>query len=422
MAIQRGTADLPATADGHRTALVMSGGGARGAYEAGVLGYLLDDLPHRLGRPIHFDIVTGTSVGAIHACYVAGTMGDPAAGVGLADIWRSLDVGGVYDLGAADLIAIPLRLLGLSGERRPAEPGIPERLAGVLDTRPLERLVRERIPWAELRRRIDAGAIESVAVTATEMGSGKSIVWVDNRAGVVRPWVHDPFVIARPVRLNPGYALASSAIPFLFPVLKIGDGYYCDGGLRLNTPLAPALRLGADRLLIVGLQHHPTPEEEARLAPAREARYNSRAYLGGKVLNALLLDHVDYDVDRLRLVNAILDTGIRLYGPDFLPRMNETIEALRGTPYKVVKNLYLRPSRDLGVIATDCLEQHHPPTGLRRQLSHAVIRYAVHGVVAEADLLSYVLFDRCYADHLIELGRADAEAHADDLAAFFAEG
>ncbi len=422
MAIQRGTADLPATADGHRIALVMSGGGARGAYEAGVLGYLLDDLPHRLGRPIHFDIVTGTSVGAIHACYVAGTMGDPAAGVGLADIWRSLDVGGVYDLGAADLIAIPLRLLGLSGERRPAEPGIPERLAGVLDTRPLERLVRERIPWAELRRRIDAGAIESVAVTATEMGSGKSIVWVDNRAGVVRPWVHDPFVIARPVRLNPGYALASSAIPFLFPVLKIGDGYYCDGGLRLNTPLAPALRLGADRLLIVGLQHHPTPEEEARLAPAREARYNSLAYLGGKVLNALLLDHVDYDVDRLRLVNAILDTGIRLYGPDFLPRMNETIEALRGTPYKVVKNLYLRPSRDLGIIATDCLEQHHPPTGLRRQLSHAFIRYAVHGVVAEADLLSYVLFDRCYADHLIELGRADAEAHADDLAAFFAEG
>ena len=422
MAIQRGTADLPATADGRRIALVMSGGGARGAYEAGVLRYVLDDLPRRIGRPVHFDIVTGTSVGAIHACYVAGAMGQPGAGTRLVDIWRSLEVGGVYELGAADLIAVPLRLLGLSGERRPAEPGIPERLAGVLDTRPLERLVRERIPWAELRHRIDAGAIESVAVTATEMGSGKSIVWVDNRAGVVRPWVHDPFVIARPVRLNPGYALASSAIPFLFPVLKIGDGYYCDGGLRLNTPLAPALRLGADRLLIVGLQHHPTPEEEARLAPAREARYNSLAYLGGKVLNALLLDHVDYDVDRLRLVNAILDTGIRLYGPDFLPRMNETIEALRGTPYKVVKNLYLRPSRDLGVIATECLEQHRPPTGLRRQLSHAVIRYAVHGVVAEADLLSYVLFDRCYADHLIELGRADAEAHADDLAAFFAEG
>src|SRR5947208_6983498 len=422
MAIEGTTADLPLTGNGHRVAVVMSGGGPRGAYEAGVRRYLLDDLPHRLGRPVHFDIVTGSSVGAIHACYVAATIGQPAAGLRLAEIWRSLEVSGVYELGAADLVTVPLRLLGLAGGRKhPPEPGIPERLAGLLDTRPLERLVRERIPWADLRHNVDSGAIEAVAVAATEIGSGKSVVWVDNREGVVRRWARDPFVIARPARLEPGHALASAAIPFIFPALKIDDGYFCDGGLRLNTPLAPALRLGADRLLIVGLQHHPTPEEEAHLAPRREASYNSLAFLGGKVLNALLLDHVDYDVDRLRLVNGILDTGIRAYGPDFLPRMNETIEALRGTPYKVIDNLYLRPSRDLGVIATDCLEQHHPPTGLRRRLSHAVIRYAVHGVVAEADLLSYLLFDRCYADHLIELGHADAEAHADDLAAFFAD-
>src|SRR5205823_508748 len=368
-------------------------------------------------------IVTGTSVGAIHACYVAATMGQPGAGTRLADIWRSLEVGGVYELGAADLMTVPLRLLGLyAGREHPAEAGIPERLAGVLDTRPLERLVRERIPWAELRRRIDAGAIEAVAVTATEMGSGRSMVWVDNREGIVRRWARDPFIIARPAKLGAAYALASAAIPFLFPVLKIGDDYYCDGGLRLNTPLAPALRLGADRLLIVGLQHHPTPEEEARLAPERETSYNSLAYLGGKVLNALLLDHVDYDVDRLRLVNAILDTGVRVYGPDFLPRINETIEALRGTPYKVVHNLYLRPSRDPGVIATECLEHHRGPEGLRERVSHAVIRYAAQGVVAEADLLSYLFFDRCYAEHLMELGWADAEAHGDELVEFFAEG
>ena len=423
MAIEGTTADLPRTGNGHRVALVMSGGGARGAYEAGVLRYLLDDLPHRLGRPVHFDIVTGSSVGAIHACYVAATIGQPAAGLRLADIWRSLEVSGVYELGAADLVTVPLRLLGLAGPQRyPPEPGIPERLAGLLDPRPLERLVRERIPWAELRRHIDAGALQAVAVTATEIGSGTSVVWVDNREGVVRRWARDPFVIARPARLEPGHALASAAIPFLFPALKIGDGYYCDGGLRLNTPLAPALRLGADRLLIVGLQHHRTPEEEARLAPQREASYNSLAFLGGKVLNALLLDHVDYDVDRLRLVNAILDTGVRVYGPDFLPRINETIEALRGTPYKVVHNLYLRPSRDPGVIATECLEHHRGPEGLRERVSHAVIRYAAQGVVAEADLLSYLFFDRCYAEHLMDLGWADAEAHGDELVEFFAEG
>ena len=86
-----------------------------------------------------------------------------------------------------------------------------------------------------------------------------------------------------------------------------------------------------------------------------------------------------------------------------------------------MQNLYLRPSRDLGVIATECLEHHEAPKGLRQRLSHAVVRYAVHGVVAEADLLSYVLFDRCYAEHLLELGRADAEAHGDELVEFFGE-
>src|SRR5213594_4721801 len=420
MAIEGTTADLPRTGNGHRVALVMSGGGARGAYEAGVLRYLLDDLPHRLGRPVRFDIVTGTSVGAIHACYVAATIGQPAAGLRLAEIWRSLEVSGVYELGAADLVTVPLRLLGLAGGRKhPPEPGIPERLAGLLDPRPLERLVRERIPWAELRRHIDAGALQAVAVAATEIGSGKSIVWVDNREGVVRRWARDPFVIARPARLEPGHALASAAIPFLFPALKIDDGYFCDGGLRLNTPLAPALRLGADRLLIVGLQHHPTPEEEARLAPARETSYNSLAYLGGKVLNALLLDHVDYDVDRLRLVNAILDTGARAYGPDFLPRINQVIEQMRGTPYRVVRDVYVVPSRDLAVMAAECLEAHRGGAGLRAWLSDAALRYTVRGIAGEADLLSYLYFDRCYAEHLIELGRADAEARADELIGFF---
>ena len=99
-------------------ALIMSGGGARGAYEAGVLSYVLDDLPRRLGRPVRFQIITGTSVGAIHACYVAATLGRPRAGRGLIDIWHSLQVSGVYQVGVSDVVGIPLRLLGLTGGRK----------------------------------------------------------------------------------------------------------------------------------------------------------------------------------------------------------------------------------------------------------------------------------------------------------------
>src|SRR6266478_4033879 len=142
--------------------LVMSGGGARGAYEAGVLSYILDELPRRLGRAPRFQIITGTSVGAIHACYVAATLGRPHPGRGLIDIWRSLQVGGVYNVGVGDVVGIPLRLLGLTRQRKtPPEGAIPERLAGLLDTLPLERLVRERIPWANLRHRVETGEIDA---------------------------------------------------------------------------------------------------------------------------------------------------------------------------------------------------------------------------------------------------------------------
>jgi NTE family protein len=417
-------ADLPATGAGAcRRALVMSGGGARGAYEAGVLSWVLDELPARLGRPIALQVITGTSVGAIHACYVAGSMGVPGAGQRLADVWRSLHVEGVYRVRAGDVVGIPLRILGLAGPREtPPEPGIPKRLTGLLDTRPLEHLVRDAIPWTALRRNIDEGVVDAVAVAATEIGSGKSIVWVDNRERQVRRWAHDPYVVARAAQLEPAHALASAAIPVIFPALRIGDGYFCDGGLRLNTPLAPALRLGADRLLIVGLRSRPTAIEEAALASQREASYGSITYLTGKVLNALLLDHVDYDVDRLRLVNAILDTGIRSYGPGFLDRINETVEALRGTPYRVVRNIYLRPSRDLGVMAAECFEEHRASSsGIRGWLSDAMLRYTMAGIDGEADLLSYLYFDKCYAEHLVDLGRHDAEAEAEDLTAFFAD-
>jgi len=418
----RPAADLRATAAcGHRVGLVLSGGGARGAYEAGVLQFVLDELPARLGRPLRLDVVTGTSVGAIHACWVAGTAGQPTPGGRLADIWRSLDMAGVYQWSLRDLVGLPLRALGIGLGGSKPEPGSP-RLAGLLDTGPLERLVFDRIPWESLRRNLDAGVVDAVAIAATEIESGRSIVWVDQPDGRLRGWAHDPFVVGSPTRLTAEHALASAAIPFLFPAVRVGAGYYCDGGLRLNTPLAPALRLDADRLLIVGLRHVPTgPAEAEAHGRTREEQFGSIPYLAGKVLNALLLDHVDYDVDRLRVVNAILDTGTQAFGPEFVTRINAAVEKAGETPYRFVKNVYLQPSQDLDAIAAECAAHAAGRPGIRGRIVDQVIRYARDGA-AEADLLSYLLFDRCYAEHLIALGRADAAAHADDLVALFADG
>ncbi|HUI26848.1 MAG TPA: patatin-like phospholipase family protein [Candidatus Kryptonia bacterium] len=403
-----------------RIALVMSGGGARGAYEAGVLSYLFQTMPQRLGRRVHFDIVTGTSVGGVHACFVASAQQDADAGERLTEIWRSLSLDRVFAVGAVDLFRVPWRLIGLGGTggSLPATGSVPERLSGLFDTAWLEAIVSKRIAWDRLRENIESGALHALALAATEIATGRSVVFVDNRSGTVPRWARDPFVIARPARIGTAHALASAAIPLVFPAVRIERTYYCDGGLRLNTPLSPALRLGADRVLVIGLRYQRSPEEEDRIARRREANFMSPTYLTGKALNALLLDRIEYDVDRLRLFNAILESGVKTYGSDFLSRINEPIVAQRNTPYRIVRDFFLRPSKDLGAMAAECLRHQGRSRGLRDWLSRNVVRYAGRGAFGEADLLSYLFFDRCYADHLIELGRHDAAARAEELVEF----
>ena len=407
-----------------RLAVVLSGGGARGAYEAGILSYLFSDLPARLGRPVTFDIVTGTSVGAVHACYCAAMQGLPDAGDKLKAIWQSLSLDRVFAPGLGDIFRVPLQLIGFASERPalpPTKSGVPERLPGLFDTGWLEEIVIENIDWTRIRERLDNGSIQALAIAATEISTGRSAVFVDTGDRPMPEWPDDRFVVARGTRLGPAHALASAAIPLAFPALRIDRTYYCDGGLRLNTPLAPALRLGADRVLVVGLRYPRPPEEEDRIAKRRETNYGSPTFLAGKALNALLLDRVEHDVARLRMFNRILERGVHEYGPDFLERINAPIIADRKRPYRIVRDCMIRPSKDLGKIAGDCLRHQGRSRGIRDWLSRNVVKYAGRGALAEADLLSYLFFDRCYADHLIELGRADAAAAADELVDFLTE-
>jgi len=402
----------------------MSGGGARGAYEAGVVSYLFEELPRLLGHPTHFDIVTGTSVGAIHACWVAATQDDPDAGHSLTELWHSLSFENVFPVGLTDAVRVPWRLLGfggVSGWLPAQEEKAPDRLPGLFDTTLVESIVREQIPWDKLHRNLDEGRLYALAVAATEIATGRSVVFVDTPSGSVPQWAGNPFVIARSARIGPEHALASAAIPLIFPAVRVNHAYCYDGGLRLNTPLAPALRLGADRVLVIGLRYQRSVQEEDRIARERVANYSSLTYLSGKALNALLLDRIEHDVDRLRLFNAILERGVKAYGPEFLERINEPIVTARNAPYRIVENLFLRPSKDIGAIASECLEHQSRSRSARDWLSRNVARYAGRGAVGEADLLSYLFFDHCFVDHLIELGRRDAGQVSEQLATFFSQ-
>src|SRR3954453_13456481 len=306
--------------DRPRVALVLSGGGARGAYEAGVLRYIREDLAGDLGGQVHFDIVCGTSVGGIHACFVAGTedMAD-RQGRMLVERWENFVLEEMVTFGVKEFMRAPATLLGgghieeVEGERR---------LGGVVDVSQLERVVRRLIPWRRIGMNLREGNLEALSVTATDIGSGKTVVFVQNASGQIPEWSKDPFVRAQSVTIGAEHALASAALPILFPAGSVGERLFCDGGLRQNTPLSPALRLGADKVLVIGLRHKPPANEDV---PEESMPFPGAAFLVGKILDAFLLDHIDYDLDRLRRFNALIEAVRATGSPDHAERFDQVV-------------------------------------------------------------------------------------------------
>ena len=392
----------------------MSGGGARGAYEAGVMRYIREDLAGDLGGQVRFDIICGTSVGGIHACFFAGTahVADKQGRM-LCDRWESFVLEEMVSFGVKEFMRAPATLLGggtieeFEGQRR---------LGGVVQTQKLERVVRRLIPWQHISSNVKQGLLESLAVTATDIGSGKSVVFIE-RSGVIPKWSKDPFVRAQAVTMAPEHALASAALPILFPAVAVGERFFCDGGLRQNTPLSPALRLGADKVLVIGLRHKPpaAPDESEESMP-----YPGAAFLVGKILDAFLLDHIDYDLDRLRRFNAVIE-AVRTVGSADARRFDEVVTKMRGAPYRVVAEFMIRPSSDLGALAGDVARSgRFKGTGGGAGIQ-LLRRLATARGANEADLLSYILFDGFYAAEVARLGYEDARAQHAELATFLAD-
>jgi NTE family protein len=228
-------------------------------------------------------------------------------------------------------------------------------------------------------------------------------------------------VIARPTRIGRNHALASAAIPVLFAPRRIDGAFYCDGGLRLNTPLSPALRLGAERVLVIGLRHRRPTYIEDRLARHREVSYLNPAFLAGKILNALLLDRIENDIDQLRLMNDVLRTGEMEFGSDFLDRLNRHVAELGHPPMRTVANCFIQPSEDLGEIAGQVLAAREGERAITERVASFAMRAAARGAFPDKDLLSYLLFDRAYTERLVELGRTDAAAAKEDLLDLFGD-
>ncbi|MEB2346221.1 MAG: patatin-like phospholipase family protein [Deltaproteobacteria bacterium] len=400
-----------------RVGLVLSGGGARGAYEAGVVCHLLERVLPQLPPGTELDVASGTSVGAIHAAYVMASAGAPPAERArrLAATWSEMRVADVVRLGVRDLVGVPLRALGWRRlVRRPPGDGEGDVVGGLVDVGPLEAIVAERIPWSALAANLRRG--RALCVSCTDVSSGLGTVFLDGALADPGPWAFDPNARALRTTIGPVHVRASAAIPFLFPAVRVGERFYVDGGLRMNTPLSPVLRHGCNRVLVVAVKHERAPD--AALPEFPVEAITQPAFLLGKVLDALLLDHLEVELRRLQVVNAVLARGQEAFGTGFLPKINVAVRAQRGVGYRHVEHAVVRPSEDLGGVAAAAYRG--AGRGSLGALPALLTRLALRGVPDfEADLLSYLLFDRSFTNELLALGREDARRQEDALLALW---
>ena len=391
-----------------RVAMILSGGGARGAYEVGVLWYIFDDLTRVRGAPPRIDILCGTSVGAINACYLAAHLADPVLGMRrLVELWSDLQLTRVLGFGLRQVVSIPRLLLGGGADG-----------TGLFDVTPMADLVQREISWRAVSRCLRRHQLRALSVSCTELSHGRTVVFMQTSPDLVIPSTAPPRTLFRADRIGPHHALASAAIPLLFPPVRIDDELYLDGGLRQNTPIAPALRLGATHIFAIG------SSREIKGVVVREgmqthARAPGAAFLLGKVLNAFLLDHIDVDMELLNRINTMIADGTRAYGDSFLEGINAESQKRGGPAYRYVESLGVRPSEDIGRLANEHLKRGRlrgDPILTKRLFSLLDL-----GVDTEADLASYLLFDGPFCRQLIEMGRADAHARRDELLAFFGQ-
>lgn len=374
------------TTDRGDLALVLTGGGARGAYQVGILRYVARRWPE-----LRFPIITGVSAGAINAAHLAAAHGTfPQAVEELAALWAELTPDRIFRVDVGGLLSNMGRWgLQLAGG------GFREtRVRGLVDTAPLWELLTEALApvngeLTKIDYNLERGVLRAVAVGTTSYSTGQTVIWAQGRN--LQTWER-PSRRAVETRLKLEHVMASGALPLFFPAVQIGDQWHGDGGIRLTAPLSPALHLGAHKILAVSTHYERTAGEADR--PTVRG-YPPPAQVIGVLMNAIFLDVIDQDVMRMERMNEVL----RRCPPAAHDGM------------RVVELLTFRPSRDLATIARDF--EPRLPRGFR-----LLTRGLGTRETKSPDVLSLLMFQDDYVKRLMEIGEEDAERRGDELAAF----
>ncbi len=366
-----------------RVAIVLTGGGARGAYQVGVLRGLSRHLPE-----LRFPIITGASAGAINAVYLAAHTGTTReAAEGLARVWENIEFSDVFRVDgwclARSSLAWVARLgLGLNQ--------LGTNVQGLLDTGPLRRMLQRELGTdgevEGIARNLEAGRLDAIALMTVNYSTGQTVSWVQGRD--IETWER-PARRSRPTAITVEHIMASAALPLMFPAVKLNGSWYGDGSIRMAAPLSPALHLGADRIFAISNQY---PRSQAEADRPSFDTYPPPAQIAGNLLNAIFLDVLDQDVQRLERLNKLLRK--------LPPKDRDGL--------KPVDIVVMRPSVDLGKLSA----QFEPrlPGSFRYMTRNLGTRET-----ESPDSLSLLMFQEDYVRRLIEVGEQDAEARLDEI-------
>ena len=373
----------------NNTALVLPGGGARGAFQVGVLKAIAELMPPRACNP--FPVISGTSAGAINSVVLASKARHYSVAVDeLERVWSHFRSKHVFRTDSWTMFKSSMHWMtalvfgGLI-------VGAPRSL---LDNTPLRSLLSRNVRFPRIQASIDSGYLDAVAVTAASYGSARSMTFFQAAAGK-QQWSRTRRVGMRQ-ELHLDHLMASIAVPMIFPPVRIGGEYFGDGAMRQATPLSPAIHLGADRILVIGVRDETA---DPAADPGSPQPFPSMGQIAGYILDTLFMDGLYSDLERMTRINQLIDSVEPLKRTGTLIKM------------RPIDTMVIVPSKDLRVIAHK--HRKELPLPLR-----ALLRGVGGKSPAENRLLSFLLFERGYTQDLIDLGYKDAMAVKDQLQAF----
>ncbi len=383
------------------TGLILSGGGARAAYQVGVLA-AISRMRREAGAPDvnPFPVISGTSAGAINAAFLASNADRfDAALDDLVHIWKNFQVEQVYRSDVLGMIRSGARWLSLLSlgwliAQKKLRP------KSLLNNDPLSELLAQHIHFERLPAHLEQGHLRALAITASSYSTGEHVTFYDSRHPVT-PWIRNQR-LAQHCNLSNEHLLASSAIPFIFPAMRLngpqGTAYFGDGAMRQTAPISPAIHLGASKILVIGAGRMLEPPKKSTDQPT----YPSLAHIAGHALSSIFLDSLAVDVERMQRINQTLE---------LIPE-----EKRQATHLRPIQLLLIAPSQRLDAIA----EKHADalPNTVKSLLRTLGANPSM-GLGQGNALVSYLLFESAYTQELIALGEADAQAQEQEIYKFF---